>query len=199
MTTQTPIESAKPRADIYVALIHHPVLNKEGRVVTTSVTNFDLHDLARVGRTFGVKRVFIVTPNPTQINMVNYIKNYWSEGFGGTYNPDRKQAMEILEVCPDLASCYLTIENLSGNQPTLVATTAKRLDKSVSYKSVRERLCRSVAPILVSFGTGFGLTSDFINSAEMVLAPVDGQGDYNHLSVRSAVSIILDRLLSTYT
>jgi hypothetical protein len=187
------------RADIYVALIHHPVLNKEGRVVTTSVTNFDLHDLARVGRTFGVKQVFIVTPNATQINMVNYIKNYWSEGFGGTYNPDRKKAVEILKVCPDLEACYLTIEKLSGNQPTLVATTAKRLDKSVSYACVRERLCQSATPVLISFGTGFGLTNDFMDKAGMILAPVEGQGDYNHLSVRSAVSIILDRLLSTYT
>lgn len=199
MTIPTPIDPATPHADIYVALIHHPVVNKEGRVVTTSVTNFDLHDLARVGHTFGVKRVFIVTPNLTQINMVNYIKNYWSEGFGGTYNPDRKEAMAILEVCPDLAACYLTIEKLSGNQPSLVATTAKRLDKSVSYSCVRERFCRSAAPVLVSFGTGFGLTSDFIDRADLVLAPIDGQGDYNHLSVRSAVSIILDRLLSTYT
>lgn len=189
----------RPRADIYIALIHHPVLNKEGRVVTTSVTNFDLHDLARVGRTFGVTRVFIVTPHATQINMVNYIKNYWSEGFGGTHNPDRKKAMAILEVCPDLEACYLTIKKLSGSQPGLVATTAKRLDKSASYACVRERLCQLAAPVLVAFGTGFGLTSDFMDQADLVLAPIDGQSDYNHLSVRSAVSIVLDRLLSTYT
>ena len=44
------------------------------------------------------------------------------------------------------------------------------------------------APYLILFGTGWGLTSE-------ILEPIRGKTKYNHLCVRSAVSIILDRLL----
>ena len=38
----------------WVALAHHPVLDKDGRIVTTAVTNLDVHDIARAARTFGL-------------------------------------------------------------------------------------------------------------------------------------------------
>lgn len=180
-------------ADLYIALIHHPVLNKEGRVVTTSVTNFDLHDLARNGRTFDVKGLFIVTPSKVQMGMVNYIKEYWHEGFGAQYNPDRCEAFEILQAVASIDETYLTIKNLSGSEPVLVSTTAKKLDKSVGYSFVRG-LMKGKKPVLLAFGTGFGLTQEFLDRCDHILDPVQGSGSYNHLPVRSAVAIILDRL-----
>ena len=50
-------------------------------------------------------------------------------------------------------------------------------------------------PILLLFGTGFGLTDEVMDSSYKILEPIRGNTKYNHLSVRSAVSIILDRLL----
>ena len=50
-------------------------------------------------------------------------------------------------------------------------------------------------PILILFGTGFGLTDEVMDSSYKILEPIRGNTKYNHLSVRSAVSIILDRLL----
>src|SRR3989339_18017 len=181
--------------DLYVALIHHPIVNKEGKTVTTSVTNFDLHDLSRNCQTFGVKKLFIVTPMINQLNMVNYIRDYWQEGFGSQYNPSRKQAFDVLQVSPNIEDTCLTIKKLSGKEALLVATTAKYSDKSVGYSFVRNQIEKGDRPILLVFGTGFGLAPEFFAKVHYVLEPIYGAGDYNHLPVRSAVAIILDRLV----
>jgi len=182
-------------SDLYLALIHYPIINKEGRVVTTSVTNFDLHDLARTGRTFGVKTVFIVTPNEKQRDMVHYIHGYWREGYGATYNPDRSEAFQILEAVTDLKETCLTIKNRSGNDPYLIATSARVSPEALSFAEVRRRLTVSEQPILLCFGTGHGLAPEFITSCDGLLEPISGAGEFNHLPVRSAVAIILDRLV----
>jgi hypothetical protein len=51
-------------------------------------------------------------------------------------------------------------------------------------------------PHVLLFGTGWGLTREFLASCDYMLKPIEGLGGYNHLPVRSAVAIILDRLLS---
>jgi tRNA (guanine37-N1)-methyltransferase len=43
------------------------------------------------------------------------------------------------------------------------------------------------------FGTGSGLHEEALSRSSVVMRPISGGGDYNHLSVRSAVSIVLDR------
>lgn len=181
-------------ADLYIALFHHPVLNKHGRVVTSSVTNMDLHDLARNAATYGVQGVFIVTPSAVQRGMVSYIKDYWQGGFGARYNPTRRQAVALLKPAADLAEVCLTIKTLSGSEPLLVATSAKKQAKSVSYAHVRQLLGQERA-LLLAFGTGYGFDAQFMQLADAVLEPIRGRGDYNHLPVRSAVAIVLDRLV----
>ena len=49
-------------------------------------------------------------------------------------------------------------------------------------------------PQVILFGTAWGLAPELLDSADQVLKPIEGTGRYNHLSVRSAVAIILDRL-----
>ncbi len=44
-------------------------------------------------------------------------------------------------------------------------------------------------------GTGWGLSDEIFAASGMTLEPIKGCGDYNHLSVRSATAIMLDRLL----
>ena len=39
----------KPMA---IALVHYPVLDRRGDVVTSAVTNLDVHDLARLSTTY---------------------------------------------------------------------------------------------------------------------------------------------------
>ena len=50
-------------------------------------------------------------------------------------------------------------------------------------------------PHVLVLGTAWGLSEDFILTADYVLEPIVGKTDYNHLSVRSAAAIIFDRLL----
>ena len=49
-------------------------------------------------------------------------------------------------------------------------------------------------PWLILFGTGSGLTDGVLEQCDHLLDPIEGAGEYNHLSVRGAVAIILDRL-----
>ncbi len=183
---------------VSIALVHHPVVNKEGRVVTTSLTNFDLHDLGRVTRTFGVDRFFIVTPVEVQKKMANYVKSYWREGLGVQYNPDRHEAFEGLEVASTIEESCLTLKKIHGNSPTLIATSARSAKKTISFKELRGQIRDEETPLLLLFGTGWGLAPIVLEQVSRVLEPVQGMSGYNHLPVRSAVAIILDRLFSTW-
>lgn len=182
--------------DIYIALVHYPVLNKEGRVVTTSITNFDIHDLCRTACTYGVKKVFFVTPSEPQQKMVHYISDYWQRGTGSQYNPDRKDALDLAEVSDSLEQTCLTIEALSGKKPDLIVTTAKNSENSISYNFFKEHYAKTTQPILLVFGTGHGLALPLIKNIKWVLQPIKPVIDYNHLPVRSAVAIILDRIFA---
>lgn len=160
----------------------------------TSLTNFDLHDLARTSRTYGVKKCFIVTPQAVQQNMVSYLKKYWSEGFGSTYNLDRKEAMDLLESVHSIKDSCLTIKKLHDKSPFLVATTARSGYQSITFKELQKNIQEINQPTLILFGTGWGLADEVLNQVDAILEPIRGAGDYNHLPVRSAVAIVLDRL-----
>src|SRR5689334_20766716 len=49
-------------ADLFLALIHYPVLNRNGHVITSAITSLDLHDIARSARTYGVRSMYVVHP-----------------------------------------------------------------------------------------------------------------------------------------
>ncbi len=182
--------------DIYLGLIHHPVYNRNGEKITTTVTNLDLHDIARAGRTYDIKKYFIINHLKSQKELVKRMKNYWITGFGGKFNHNRQDALIILETADSLQEVIKTITNLSGKKPLLIATDASDFPNSISYKEMRTVIASSEVPILIIFGTGWGLTEKTINLCDFILAPIYGRGDFNHLSVRSAASIILDRLLA---
>ena len=179
---------------LYVALIHHPVIDKNGETIASAVTNLDLHDIARVCRTYGVKGYYVITPLKDQIVLVNRILDHWATGVGGTYNPSRQQALKLVRVKATVDEMLGEIAEAEGLRPQTVATTAKRHAGSLSYRRLREMLV-DATPLVVAFGTAWGLSDRFMADADYILDPLDGTGAYNHLSVRSAVSIIIDRIL----
>ncbi|MCK4534238.1 MAG: RNA methyltransferase, partial [Syntrophobacterales bacterium] len=63
--------------NLYIALLHYPVYNKRGDIVTTAVTNMDIHDISRSARTYGVKRFYIITPIEQQQVFVERILHHW--------------------------------------------------------------------------------------------------------------------------
>ncbi len=178
-----------------LALLHHPVLDKNGKTVTSAVTNIDIHDLARSARTYGVRRFFVVTPIEALRVLARRIIEHWETGFGSTYNTTRKDALSIVRLAPDLDGVILEIEKEIGERPQIVVTSARPSPQAVSFADYRVELARAQHPQLLILGTGWGLAPEILERADRRLAPIDGAGTYNHLSVRAAGAVILDRLL----
>lgn len=189
------------RAPIHVALIHWPVLDRAGHIVCTNVTNFDIHDIARASRVYGVERYFIVNKMKEQLMFVGRVLDHWRTGTGSKYNPKRKTALGMVHLAE-------TLEDVINRQewtekPLVVATTARPQPgmETVTFRSLRERMeSHPNQPILLVFGTGFGLEKSVFTHCQATLEPIKGasKDDYRHLSVRSAVSICLDRLLGDW-
>lgn len=179
-----------------VALVHFPTVNKQGQVVTTSVTNFDIHDIARASCTYGVDRYFIVTPIELQQKFTRRIITHWIDGAGAEYNPTRKDALSGVEIVGDLVAAGESIERDFGGPTNWVATSAKRYPNTITCLEMRRRLKAGKENFCLIFGTGHGLHSQVIDEADYILEPINGPTPWNHLSVRSAVSIYLDRLLA---
>ena len=183
---------------IFLALLHHPVLNRLGEVSTTAVTNVDVHDLSRSGRTYGAQRFFVVTPIALQQELIGRVVRHWTNGGGGARNASRSEAFAIAEVVPDLATAVRRVEEIAGQSPLIVTTGAKLREETTSYEEVRQRLGQSEPPLLVLFGTGHGLAPEVVEQSDFRLPAIDGpEGPegYNHLPVRAAAAIVLDRLL----
>lgn len=180
-----------------IALVHYPVYDKNRRIVNTAVTNLDIHDIARAARTFGADRYYIVTPVAEQQRLVNRVAEHWQSGWGAGYNPKRKMALDLLRVVPDLAAASEDMQARHGSKPLTVVTGATGRDGAVSDRELAGRIREGRESFLFLFGTGWGMTEEIFDNADLVLAPICGSGDYNHLSVRSAVSIYLDRIFGS--
>ncbi|SEM47999.1 hypothetical protein SAMN04489760_11757 [Syntrophus gentianae] len=178
----------------YLVLLHFPVCNKNGEVVTTAVANMDVHDIARAARTYGVQRYYIVTPLKAQKRLVEKILAHWQEGYGAEFNPSRREAFQRVCVKTSLDEVLTDVAGQSGKRVRLVVTGAGLSENTLTCKALRDLiLCEEDAYVLI-FGTGWGLSAEVLDRADYRLAAVKGASDYNHLSVRSAVSILLDRL-----
>jgi len=185
---------AQPRNNLAIALLHHPVYNKLREVVTTALTNLDLHDIARSARTFGLDRFYIVTPALEQRRLAERIAGHWQEGWGATYNPDRKEALDIVRVCATLEMAVDEFQRGFSKPVRTVITGAAPRTNSINCLNLRRCLDTPEDPYLLLLGTGWGLTEECFQMADFTLEPIAGAGGYNHLSVRSAAAILLDRL-----
>jgi hypothetical protein len=181
-------------SNIYIGLVHHPIYDKRREIVATAITNFDIHDIARCARTFGVGGFFVITPLESQIQLAERIIRHWVEGTGSVYNPTRKESLSIVRVSRTIDEADREISDLWQKKAKKVATGASPHPKNVGFGIFRKLLEDRDTPFFILFGTGWGLTQEVKDSSDYVLAPIKGKG-YNHLPVRSAVAIILDRLL----
>lgn len=173
-----------------IALVHHPVLDKEGRIVTSTLTNLDVHDLARSARTYGCTDYFVVHPVASQRALAEKIVSHWTTGSSAQRIPDRKEALSILRAVPTLADAVAAL----GPRASTWITSAREVGTSLCWSAARARLAEDGPPVLVVFGTSWGLAPEITAGADAVLAPIVGHGEWNHLSVRAACAIALDRL-----
>ena len=181
-------------AELYLALLHFPVYDKNGQVVTAAVTHLDIHDIARSACTYGARRFYVVTPVRALRELSARVLAHWDTGWGATYNQTRKDALALVALVEDLEHVVVDVERDAGTVPMILVTSARTRRPTLSYSEARQLLAESRRPLLVLFGTGWGLTEEVMQRADHQLPAVLGTGDYNHLSVRSAAAIILDRM-----
>ena len=182
-------------SDISIALLHYPVLNKKGEISSSAVTNLDIHDIARLARTYGLKNYYIITPLEDQKELVKTIVEHWTVNKGGKINPDRKEALKIVKIVDSLENA---IEDISKGEleSAVVSTTAIKRDKSITPETMKRMIKEEKKHYLFVFGTAWGLADEIFEKSDYVLEPIKRNSDYNHLSVRTAAAIMMDRLLS---
>ncbi len=181
-------------ADLFLALIHYPVLNRNGAIVTSAITSLDIHDLARSSRTYGVRAFFIVHPIPEQRDFARTVIDHWRFDFGRAFDSRRREALDLVRITATLEDACAEAEKIAGARPLVVHTSA-RTDRGVTFARMRARLEASDGqPAMILLGTGFGMTPEVAARADILLEAINGPTDYNHLSVRAAGAIMLDRL-----
>jgi hypothetical protein len=181
-------------ADLYIALLHYPVVDRNARIVTSAITSLDIHDLARSARTYGVRKFFIVHPVAEQREFATRVIEHWFEEPGRAFDSRREEALNLARVVATLDEALAAAAAESGALPIVVSTSARNPEQT-GFQSLGEKLeAPGDRPFMLLFGTGFGLASELLARADLALAPIHGPGDYNHLSVRAAVTAILDRL-----
>lgn len=182
----------------YIGLLHYPVYNKRGEIIVSAITNLDLHDLARLARTYGARRFYVINPLTDQQDLARCICRHWVNGYGARYNKDRQKAMSLISIVPTLESSMAEIRDSEGEIPALMATDAgKDKGKRVNYTLARE-IVTSDKVVMILFGTAWGIAKELIIRADYLLEPIYGVSSYNHLSVRAAAAITLDRLFSRF-
>ena len=185
--------------NIYVGLVHYPILNKNGNVITTSVTNLDIHDISRSCCTFGVQKYFLITPLEMQHRLVNRILGHWSKDESSSYNPDRQEALSLATLISTVDEGIERIKEIEKKSPILAVTGANFEENSGVESDLLSESELDKRPIFLVFGTGWGLHKDILEKADFSLCPIFGakKDGYNHLSVRSAVAIYLDRIINS--
>lgn len=177
-------------ANLYLALLHFPMRNREGGIVATALTSMNVPDIARTARTYGVSRYYVVTPLSSQRRIAERLREFWMEEKELT---NRRDAVSLVAVREELEECYHEVSQAEGRPPLLWGTSA-RSDlpcPRVDWNEARAILL--TRPVLLLFGTGNGMAHDLLQACDALLPPVRARG-YNYLSVRAAVAIILDRL-----
>jgi hypothetical protein len=181
---------------VYCALVHHPVRDREGQLATAAITNIDIHDIARSAHTFGLRGLFVVTPIDAQRALTERILSHWRDGAGKRRMPHRSEALAHCQPAASIEEAVQLVAAREGRSPRLITTAARSQTprEITSFAELSQRLAASDEPWLLLFGTGHGLMDNVLEASDVLLEPIRGSSDYNHLSVRAAAAIVFDRL-----
>lgn len=182
-----------------IGLLHYPITDKEGNIVATNVTNYDIHDIARAARMYGAENYYIIHPMQEQRMFVERVLDHWRTGQGAKFNPSRRRALERVKTAESFEAA---LKDWGAADVMTVATHARPIEgvETLSFRQLRERMYDQKRPCFLLFGTGYGMTEEFMKSLTVILEPIKGAppDDFRHLSVRSAVSICLDRIMGSW-
>lgn len=194
----------RPGRNLSFCLVHYPVSLGAKKTGASSLTNLDIHDIARISRSYAMGFFYPVTPLRDQLRVLEEILRHWTRGPGGTGNADRAQALGLVQPATSLEEAVAHMTAQHGTRPRLVASSAVWPARGKASKPERmpmtprdvRRWCDQ-GPVMLCLGTAQGLAPEVLEQCEGTLRPVRFLG-YNHLSVRSAAAILADRILGDY-
>lgn len=199
-----------------VGLLHYPIYDRSKNIVATNVTNLDIHDIARVSKVYGLDSYFIIHPAAEQLMFVERLLDHWKTGDGVKTHSVRAEALGIVRTAESVEQAkqlWLKKDGLGNSveKVEIIGTTARNIPgiDRVSFKDLRSEFeaenskpsgNQQIRRVLLLFGTGFGMPDEILLACDRLLEPLKGAPpvDYRHLSVRSAVSICLDRLNASW-
>lgn len=189
----------RPGRNLSFCLLHYPVLLEGRKCGASSLTNLDVHDIARISRSYGMGPFYVVTPLEDQLRLLGAILRHWG-GAAGPLRSDRSRALSLVRGMPSLDDAIAEATARAGTAPRLVATSAawpekKRAAPPLTPAKVRD-WCRE-GPVLLLLGTARGLAPEVTALSDGRLRPLRFLGE-NHLSVRSAAAILADRILGDF-
>ena len=187
------------RNKVHLALRHDSVLGRQNTIIHANVTQIDLHDFCRLVATYALGGFHAVTEIGAQHEICQNILDFWNEGYGKDYNPDRVVALQKMRIHKDFQQLVTELTELDGEAPLLVGTSAKPFEDSkkvLDFSAFSDIIARSDRSVVIQFGTSWGLSTEQLDRCDWVLPPIYGYDGYNHLSVRCAAAIIVDRLFS---
>lgn len=194
------IPRKRAAANFSFCLVHHPVYLEKGKTGTSSLTNLDIHDIARISCSYGMGPFYVVSPLHDQLNLLKDITRHWTVGRGGQANPDRKKALELVRPVESLAEAQDAVRERTGRLPYTLASSAFWPRKKDAGKLITAGKAREIAawhPVLLCLGTARGLAREIIAACDGILRPVRFISE-NHLSVRAAAAIMADRIFGDY-
>ena len=136
--------------------------------------------------------------------LVERIIGHWNAPKTQARHPDRFEALSRTQMVHSFEDVKTDLNTRYKGMPLEVAMPdARPLPNQLDYAQVRRKWdseAQSGVKIIV-LGTGWGIAPEFFPEVHTFLAPIYGplgREGYNHLSVRAAAAIILDRLFGDY-
>ncbi|MDR2574795.1 MAG: tRNA (guanosine(37)-N1)-methyltransferase TrmD [Desulfovibrio sp.] len=190
----------RPGRNLSFCLLHYPVMLDEKKTGISSLTNLDIHDIARISHSYGMGPFYVVTPLADQRRLLEDILRHWTRGPVAADNPDRAGALACVRPAASLGEAVEGLGEYAGAKARLVASSAswpvkKNAPSPLVPRDVRD-WCE-VGPVLLCLGTAKGLSRQALAHCEGILRPLRFLGD-NHLSVRSAAAVFADRILGDF-
>ena len=183
--------------NLSLCLVHYPVLLKTKNPGASSLTNLDIHDIARSSCGYGLSSLYVSTPLSDQAQILQEILRYWTEGAGAASNPDRARALSLVRHVPEIADAVADIEKRTGQRPLVLGSSAEWRKPSV-YAPGMVRAALASGPVLLLLGTSHGLAPEALAACDGQLRPLRFLDAYRRFSVRAAATVYLDRILNDF-
>lgn len=193
----------RPGRNLSLCLLHAPVWLDEKKTGVSSLTNLDIHDIARLSRSYALDALYVVTPLRDQLQMLETVVRHWTREATSPGHADRAEALGLVRPAASLQEAVALQTARYGQRPRVVGSSAlwpvpqKGVPEEPPLTPPTVRQWCAAGPVMLCLGTARGLAPEALAQCDGVLRPLRYLG-YNHLSVRSAAAILTDRILGDY-